>query len=189
MKKHTWIGLAIIMIVILLSGCGKEEYAAVPINEAVDKCVVCNMQVKDDVFAVQLTTKEGKNYKFDDLGCMNEWTGKNGTDTIGARFVRDYNTKEWISYDKAAYVYDPSFKTPMAYGIYSFKDSKSAQAFIDKQQKGKLMSAADLKSHTWERAKGANMGGHGHDKNAHSESNGGNGSMKMGTDNKGMHGQ
>ena len=37
-----------------------SEYAAVPINEDVDICAICNMQVKDDAFATQLTTKDGK---------------------------------------------------------------------------------------------------------------------------------
>ncbi|MBE1445769.1 nitrous oxide reductase accessory protein NosL [Paenibacillus sp. OAS669] len=185
MKKSFWLLISLMMMLVLLSGCGKESYSAVPINEATDKCAICNMQVKDDAFAVQLTTKEGKNYKFDDIGCMNEWVGKNGIETVGAEFVRDYNTKEWIAYNTASYVYDATFKTPMAYGIYSFKDKQSAQKFIDEQKKGKLMTSADLKNHTWERAKGTmDMGGHSHDSNSHSESEN---SMKMDTNNKGMH--
>lgn len=135
MKKSIWISISMVLILVLLAGCGKEKYTAIPINEATDKCAICNMQVKDDAFAVQLTTKEGKNYKFDDIGCMNEWTNKNGIETVGAQFVRDYNTKEWISYNTASYVYDASLKTPMAYGIYSFKEKSSAQKFMDEQKK------------------------------------------------------
>ncbi|UQZ81210.1 NosL [Paenibacillus konkukensis] len=184
MKQFAAASVFLMILIVMLSGCGKEKYAAVPINEATDKCAICNMQVKDDAFATQLTTKEGKNYKFDDLGCMNEWVGKYGIDTVGAEFVRDYNTKEWINYDKATYVYDASFKTPMAYGIYSFKDKSTAQTFIDEQKKGKLMSAADLKNHTWERAKGAmDMGDmHSHDSSAPSESG-----SDMKTDHSGKH--
>ncbi|OXM83044.1 nitrous oxide reductase accessory protein NosL [Paenibacillus rigui] len=187
MKKSIWLLSSLILLFAVLSGCGKEKYTAVPVNEATDKCAICNMQVKDDAFAVQLTTKDGKNYKFDDIGCMNEWVNKNGIETVGAEFVRDYNTKDWIPYNTASYVYDATFKTPMAYGIYSFKDKTSAQKFIDEQKKGKLLASEDLKSHTWERAKGTmDMGGNNHDKQAHSESDG---SMQMGGNNKGMHGQ
>ncbi|WP_442600595.1 nitrous oxide reductase accessory protein NosL [Paenibacillus sp. KN14-4R] len=192
MKKYLFIVISMMVTFLLLTGCGKEKYTAVPVNEATDKCAICNMQVKDEGFAVQLTSKEGKNYKFDDIGCMNEWIGKNGIDKVEAQFVRDYNTKDWIDYQKAQYVYDASFKTPMAYGIYSFKDKQSAQKFMDEQKKGKLMTAAELKNHTWERAKGKmmDMNGH-HDNNAHTESGD---KMKMGndnkgTDNKGTHGQ
>lgn len=184
--KKIWLLLSVFVIVAMISGCGQPKYQAVPINEATDKCATCNMQVKDDAFAVQLTTKDGKTYKYDDLGCMNEWKEKNGTENIGARFVRDYNNKEWIKYEDAAYVYDPSFKSPMAYGIYSFKDKQEAQSFIDGQKKGKLMTAADLNTHTWERNKSMMKMGmdHDHAKNAHSES-GMDGSMKSGD--KGMH--
>ncbi|NTZ18005.1 hypothetical protein EXW96_10625 [Paenibacillus sp. JMULE4] len=182
--KKTGFLIFVLLLVAVLSGCGQPKYQAQPINEATDKCTICNMQVKDDAFAVQLISKEGKTYKFDDLGCMNEWKKQNADAEIGAQFVRDYNNKEWIKYEEATYVYDPSFKSPMAYGIYSFKDKAEAQQFIDSQKKGKLMSAADLAAHSWERNKGMmDMGGD-HNKNAHSETNGG-----MSGGDKGMHGK
>ncbi|TBL81103.1 nitrous oxide reductase accessory protein NosL [Paenibacillus thalictri] len=184
MKKYIVVAFMMTLIFTLLSACGTPKYAAVPINEDTDKCAICNMQVKDDAFAVQLTTKDGKTYKFDDIGCMNEWTGKNGLEQVGAQFVRDYNSKEWIPYETAAYVFDSSFKTPMAYGIYSFKSKQDAQKFTDEQKKGKLMTAAELKNHTWERTKGMmDMGGN-HADQAHSEMNH---NMQMGGDDKGMH--
>ncbi|WP_409340596.1 nitrous oxide reductase accessory protein NosL [Paenibacillus sp. MBLB4367] len=170
MKKSLLIFTILSLLIALISGCGEKTYKPVAINEETDKCEICNMQVKDDAFAVQLTTKEGKTYKFDDLGCMNEWKQKNGTVSIGASFVRDFNNKEWIDYDDAAYVYDPSLKSPMAYGIYSFKDQKSAQAFIDEQKKGKLLTASDLKNHSWKQntdmMKPMDMSGH--DEKSHS---------------------
>lgn len=150
--KRLFTTAAFLCMVLFLSACAKSEYKALPINEEVDICVICNMQVKDDAYAVQLTTKEGKNFKFDDLGCMNEWKQKNSVDSIGAQFVRDYNTKDWIKFEEASYVFHPSFKTPMAYGIYSFKNKGDAEAFIDSQKKGKLMTVAELSTHTWERS-------------------------------------
>lgn len=160
MKKTGLFLLSILLIMTILSACGKAKDQAEPINEETDKCAICNMQIKDDAFAVQLKTKDGKTYKFDDLGCMNEWKGKNAADSIQVQFVRDYNNKEWIKYEDATYVYDPSFKSPMAYGVYSFKDKAEAQKFADSQKKGKVMTAADLGKHTWEQNKSMmNMGG------------------------------
>jgi len=180
-KLMTFTIMAIVFTVLSACGGGKT-YKPVAINEETDKCEICNMQVKDDAFAVQLTTKDGKTYKFDDLGCMNEWKQKNGTDNIGASFVRDYNNKEWITYEEASYVYDASLKSPMAYGVYSFKSKNDAQSFIDEQKKGTLMTAADLKSHSWKQNTDMmkNMSGHGHDENAHSttDANGASGDMK-----------
>ncbi|QJD82824.1 nitrous oxide reductase accessory protein NosL [Cohnella herbarum] len=158
MKKWT-LGLILVMAFVVLTACGGKKYEAVPINEDVDVCVICKMQVKDDAYATQLTTKDGKNYKFDDIGCMNEWKKTNGTDNIGMDYVRDYNDKDWVEFEKATYVYDSSLRTPMAYGIVSFKDKKSAEAFIAEQGVGKLMNADDLASHTWEQNKDSmNMG-------------------------------
>ncbi|MBU5442958.1 nitrous oxide reductase accessory protein NosL [Paenibacillus sp. MSJ-34] len=171
MKKTVWIGLVIVLIGIL-AGCGWKEYKPVAIDENVDKCAICNMQVKDDAFATQLTTKDGQNMKFDDIGCMNEWKAKNGTDNIGAQFVRDYNNLEWIKYEDAVYVYDASFKSPMAYGVYSFKDRSSAEQFVAEEGTGIVMNADQLASHSWDRNQDMMHmhGGEDHDAEAHTHS-------------------
>ncbi|SDW74021.1 nitrous oxide reductase accessory protein NosL [Paenibacillus sp. PDC88] len=161
--KFWKLGLTLIASILILTACGGTKYEAVPINEEVDVCVICNMQVKDDAYATQLTTKDGKNYKFDDIGCMNEWKEQNGTENIGMDFVRDYNDKEWIEFSKATYVYDESIRTPMAYGIVSFKDKESAEAFVSEQGVGTILTAEDLGSHTWDQGEGMmDMSGEGH---------------------------
>ncbi len=148
MKK--WMILSVMALAVaILAGCGGKKYEAVPINEEVDVCAICKMQIKDDAYATQLTTKDGKTFKFDDIGCMNEWKTQNGTDNIGMDYVRDYNDKEWVEYSKATFVYDASIRTPMAYGIVSFKDKQSAEAFVAEQSVGQVMSAEDLTKHNW----------------------------------------
>lgn len=149
MKKWS-LALIIMLTFTLLAGCGQDKYAAQAINEDVDVCVVCNMQVKDDAFATQIVTKDGKSLKFDDLGCMYVWKNENGTDDIGKDYVRDYNDKEWIEVSKATYVYDASLRTPMAYGVVSFKDKAAAEAFVAEQGIGQVLSSDELASHAWE---------------------------------------
>lgn len=152
MKKRAWL-LTASLCMALLAGCGAQKVTPVAINEDVDKCDVCNMQVKDDHNATEIVLKDGKALKFDDIGDLYVWKKKNGNDQIKMAFVRDYSTKEWIELDKASFVYDKMFKTPMAYGVYSFKDKDTAQAFVNEQGKGKLMAYSDLENHTWERNK------------------------------------
>ncbi|MGO4542858.1 nitrous oxide reductase accessory protein NosL [Paenibacillus sp. 2TAB19] len=146
------ISVFFLMIVglLLVSACGTKEYKPQAINEETDKCVICNMSVKDDPYATQIITKDGQSLKFDDIGCMNEWKVNNGTETVGAEFVRDHNTGDWIKYDKAYYAYDPSYVTPMAYGVIAFEDEATAQAYIAEQGMGKLMSSTELANHSWE---------------------------------------
>lgn len=172
-------GLAVLLLVILSTGlaaCGGSKFEPQAIHEETDVCAICNMTVRDDQFAAQIITKDGQVFKFDDVGCMNEWKNENGTDQIGAAFVRDYHTKVWIPYEDAFYVYDASFQTPMAYGVLSFEKEADAQAFIEEQGKGVLMNADELAGHTWERAKNhmehqdQQHGQTGHDQNQHDDS-------------------
>lgn len=159
-KRMTAIMMLALAALLIVAGCGKTAHEPAAVDESVDKCAICNMAVKDDAFAVQLTTKEGKTFKFDDIGCMNEWMGKNTDAAISAQYVRDYNDKAWIAYKDAYYVYDADFKSPMAYGVYSFKDKAGAEAFAGEQGKGQLMTAEQLASHSWAQNKEQmNMGG------------------------------
>lgn len=165
--------LAVASMLILAAGCGRSESGKpkpVPINEGVDKCEVCNMLISDDQHATQIILKDGRALKFDDIGDLFAWTEKNGTDDVSVRYVRDYHTKEWIELEAAHFVYDPSFKTPMGYGVYSFKEKADAETFIEEQQTGTLMTAADLENHSWESGHGHGDGhdhGDGHEHEGH----------------------
>ncbi|RAR41149.1 MULTISPECIES: nitrous oxide reductase accessory protein NosL [unclassified Paenibacillus] len=165
MRKGIQLTLIMVAILMILSACGGEKYEPQAINENTDVCVICKMAVKDDQYATQIITKDGQSLKFDDIGCLNTWKKENGTDTIGAEFVRDFNSKQWLRYEKAYYAYDPSYQTPMAYGIVSFEQEADATAYIEEQGKGKLMTAEDLANHSWEVNRDMmDMGGeHGHD--------------------------
>lgn len=165
MKRWT-ITVMLITVIVLLAACGKQAYKPEAINEETDRCAVCNMAVKDDQYATQIITTDGQSLKFDDIGCMTSWKKENDTTTIGASFVRDYNSKQWLHYEKAYYVYDPSFKTPMAYGIVSFEKKEDAESFVKEQGMGKLMTAEELANHSWEVNRNM-MQGHG-DSHSHS---------------------
>jgi len=160
-RKSAAMMLMVGLLAAAAAACGNDEPEPAAINPAVDKCDLCNMQVGDDGFATQLLTKEGRVYKFDDIGCMFAWKRDNAGAEIVIEFVRDHYTREWIKLESAFFAYDPSFSTPMAYGLVSFKDEASARKFIETEGKGRLMSAADLKSHTWERNPGGMEHGHG----------------------------
>ncbi|WP_438444244.1 nitrous oxide reductase accessory protein NosL [Gorillibacterium sp. sgz5001074] len=156
------------MVVVLglaLTACGGKDYKPVAIKEGVDKCEVCQMLIKDDQYATEIILKDQKPLKFDDIGDLFVWLKKNGRDNVGAIYVRDYKTKEWLELDKATYVYDASAKTPMSFGVLSFKSEADADAYIKEKGTGKKMMAKDLDSHSWEHAGGGmhkqEMGGQG----------------------------
>ncbi|AIG24996.1 nitrous-oxide reductase [Brevibacillus laterosporus] len=150
MKKTHMIWASITLVSALMTGCGGQSAQPVAINESVDKCDICNMQIADDHNATEIILKDGKALKFDDIGDLFAWIKKNGTEKIDVKFVRDYHTKEWMNLNDATFAYDKEFKTPMAYGVYSFKDKQSAEAFVKEQGKGQILTAEQLNSHNWE---------------------------------------
>lgn len=151
MKKSFWkwflLGAALLVVA---SGCSKAAAKPVAIDEKTDKCDVCNMAVKDNQYATEVILDNGKTMKFDDIGCMNKWMNENKEQKRSIAYVRDYDTKKWIDYEKAYYVYDQTIKTPMAYNVISFVKKDDAQTFIDNNT-GKLLSYEQLQKHNWER--------------------------------------
>lgn len=135
----------------MVTACGAKETVFPPeeIQEGVDRCTVCNMLVPNDHNATQLLLKDGRSLKFDDIGDMAKWVEDNGMSDVNVRYVRDYHTEEWIKIEDATFVYDADFRTPMAYGVYSFKSKDAAKTFVEGEGKGKLLSYKELQNHTW----------------------------------------
>lgn len=160
MKKNAVLYLMVVVIALgVITACGKTEYKPAAIKEGVDKCEICQMLIKDDQYATQIILKDQKPLKFDDLGDLYVWLNKNGRDKVGAAFVRDYYSKEWILLDQAVYVYDKSVKTPMSFGVVSFAKETDADKFIQETGAGKKMTAKELDSHDWAHSKGGGHGG------------------------------
>ena len=151
--KKLFSSVFIAMLIVVLVACGDQEEVFAPeaINEGTDRCDVCNMLVPNDHHATQLILNDGQALKFDDIGDLFVWVDENGLDDVNVRYVRDYMTEEWIPIEEAMFVYDPEFRTPMAYGVYSFKSKDDAEALIDEEGKGILMSYTELEDHHWER--------------------------------------
>src|SRR5699024_1834592 len=108
------------------------------------------MMVPDNQHATQIVTTVGKGLKFDDIGCLHEWKEDQGEDEIGAEFVRDYNTEEWIEVIDVTFAFHEDFMTPMAYGVYSFKDKADAEQLVAEEGKGEVLNPNALASHDWE---------------------------------------
>lgn len=172
MKKIKGLFMLFAIMTLLLAACGNNEndateaeasngdtettesatldYEPADIDPDLDVCEICAMAVADDQYATQIVLTDDKALKFDDLGCLYQWIEENGKDDIGAAFVRDFNTEDWIVLEDATYVFDEDIETPMAYGVISFKNSEDAESYIEEHGIGDILSAADLDDHKWE---------------------------------------
>lgn len=155
-----------VCFIFMAVGCGKQETKAVAINEKLDKCDICQIGVMDNQFATEIILESGKALKFDDIGCMYKWMEINSGEKTKEKFVRDYDSKDWVSLEDATYVYDKTITTPMAYNVISFKNKKDAESFVS-NYKGKVLSYKELSEHKWEmnkemmgKPKTGNHGGH-----------------------------
>ncbi len=146
-----WFSLVVLTAIIAaLAACGKDEVQPRAVNEETDTCEICNMAVVDNQHATQIVLENGKSLMFDDIGCMYEWLDENGTEEVAGEFVRDYQDKEWVEVKDAAFVYNKSVKTPMAYNVISFKDKSSAEEFSKENDGSTVMTESDLDEHSWE---------------------------------------
>ncbi|WNF36736.1 nitrous oxide reductase accessory protein NosL [Bacillaceae bacterium IKA-2] len=169
MKKSILLMVGLLMIFVVAS-CGSSDEVFPPeeVQAGVDRCEHCNMLVPDDLNATQLILNDGRSLKFDDIGCMVEWVMDSGLEDVNVRYVRDYSSEEWFEMEQATFVYHKEFRTPMAYGIFSFSSKDAADAFVIEQGKGIALTYADLEGHTWERDMEMmqhmkkEMGSHGH---------------------------
>ncbi|WP_379967881.1 nitrous oxide reductase accessory protein NosL [Ectobacillus sp. sgz5001026] len=149
MKKGFVSTVLVLVIITILAACGKQAVNPVAVDEKNDKCATCNMAVTNNQYATEVVLENGKALKFDDIGCMYKWLQENSGEKLQAKFVRDYNTKEWVPSEKATYVYETSIKTPMAYNVISFQNKSDAESYV-KNQKGSVLSYEDLNNHKWE---------------------------------------
>ena len=93
------------------------------------------MVLSDRKFSAQVINPDnGKNYVFDDIGCVILWFKENNIawKEHAVIWVNDAKTGEWIDARKA--FYDVANITPMAYGFGAYakkEDIKEGQEMID----------------------------------------------------------
>ncbi|CUU04786.1 copper chaperone NosL [Candidatus Thermokryptus mobilis] len=96
-----------------------------------DICYLCKMAISQLQFATEIVTPDGEVYKFDDLGCMIEFSKMQKLPKGSVMFVRDFYTKEWVEIQGAYFVKSEEIQTPMNYFIVTFKTRETLNKFID----------------------------------------------------------
>lgn len=113
--------------VLVLNGCSAPGLKPVEIFPE-DNCAQCRMAVSDERYASEIIDQNGEAFKFDDLGCMLKFRSKHADLKIAGIYLKDYETKQWMPYERAAIV-ETGVETPMGSGKVAFADPQKAMSF------------------------------------------------------------
>ena len=133
----------LIVGVAVLADCQKRAVEPVAIATE-DMCSYCKMAISERQYAAELIDRDGKPFKFDDIGCMLNFI-KKGPPSVSASsfFVMDFDQRQWVKADSAYYVRSSELTTPMNGGIIAFNDLAKAQEAVGKYH-GKLLHFKEL---------------------------------------------
>jgi len=115
--------LAALMII----GCAPSELRPVDIFPE-DNCSGCRMAISEESSASEIINDRAEVFKFDDLVCLEKFRKNTPALVIGAMFVKDYETKDWIPYEKSTIV-RTGVRTPMGSGKAAFRNPDKAREF------------------------------------------------------------
>jgi copper chaperone NosL len=111
-----------------------------------DVCAECGMMIMNPKFASEIVNLHGVAAKFCDIGDMLIYYDKlEDKSIVGAIFVKDYDTDEWVDAKEAHYVTGSDVKTPMMYGIIAFTNHMSAMKFKEAHG-GEMLTFDGLKT-------------------------------------------
>lgn len=113
-------------------------------------CAQCGMTVSEERYAAGLVLEtpagERLDKVFDDIGCMSEFVRSQHEGKVLARYVKDFNNRQWLAADAACYVRGEAIRSPMGYGLLAVSNNADAQALAAaKSAKVLETSAADAR--------------------------------------------
>jgi copper chaperone NosL len=141
----------ILVSAMLLLGCSRRQQSLGPpeLELGQTDCARCGMTVSDDRYAaaVIVETPAGDRVAkvFDDIGCMAAYQREQHDGKVLAQYVKDYNTRAWLSAHQAFYVRADSIRSPMAYGLLATAGPGAAQT-IAKEKNGKIVRLQNIQA-------------------------------------------
>lgn len=138
------------------------------------ECAFCNMKVymKNEemgAFTAKAITADDEMLFFDDAGCLLNYERDHEDVVLKEKFVRDYNSLDWVPLDDAKIVH-ADIETPMKYGNAFFSDAASLETFLSDFPEAKETNVQAIDDVAKERyMKKMEMNGSDHHDHDHSE--------------------
>jgi hypothetical protein len=99
---------------IVVMSCRADGDAPEPVVWDRDVCAHCRMHIGEPAFAVQVRTRSGEVWNFDDPGCWFGWEVRNRPE-VKALWFRDHRGDRWLPAADTAFVRVE--RTPMGHGL------------------------------------------------------------------------
>ncbi|MCD2424355.1 nitrous oxide reductase accessory protein NosL [Niabella pedocola] len=128
-RKSYALALSFIAVAILFSSCTSNSPQPVLLNK--DACDFCKMTISDGRFVAELITRNGRIYKFDDMGCLLHYIKENGNGNTRKVYVADFKKNNVLTDATTAwFIQSEALKSPMAGNIAAFpvKDNAIKEA-------------------------------------------------------------
>ena len=137
-RKSNKTVLSALLISFFVVSCMNTEVEPIKLNK--DKCSHCEMVISNGKFGAEVITNKGREYKFDDMGCMISYITKNGKNNFKAFYIHDFD-KENVLVDVTTtfIVHSESLKSPMRGDFAAFTSKDKAEA-LAKQTNTKVLS-------------------------------------------------
>ena len=119
-------------LALLVSGCDRQQPLAPPeVQYGQSECADCGMIVSDQRYAAGLILETAQGdfvpRVFDDIGCMIKYEQHQKDGKVLAHYVKDYQTSQWLTVEKAVLVHRQQIQSPMAYGLAAAGNREDAQ--------------------------------------------------------------
>jgi copper chaperone NosL len=126
--RHSFPRAVATLTLLILAGCDAEPKA---IRYGQDECAECRMTLVDRHYGVELITKKGKVFKFDDLTCLLTFQrrdpGRSGS--AAQLVVIDFNRPNtFLGAAQAVFLYHNQLHTPMGSGLAAFANATELEA-------------------------------------------------------------
>lgn len=149
--QSTYRNASLIALVLTLSlaacGGGQAKIEPPAIYYGEDVCDQCNMIISDERFAaamiVEVEPGRTDSRVFDDIGGMLLYQNAHLELKVLARYVHDYETKEWLAAEDAYFVHSEQVHSPMNHGVIAAKTQEQAER-LAAEFDGRVMAYAGL---------------------------------------------
>jgi copper chaperone NosL len=129
MKKKPIVPVVILVCGMLLSAsCSQPGPKPIRLNK--DACSYCKMTVTHADFAAQIATVKGRQYVFDDLGCMISYIKENPQEKGSEFYVADFcNPESFLNINTAKLIASDSLRSPMRGNMAAFSSLDSMKVY------------------------------------------------------------